>query len=223
MGRADWEWFFKHALIPVLNFTASSPENKFIPLYMFIPYHSFIFQFLFFVSSSTLRSFIRSLLQTDFSIHHSILCPAGPFPLQFHTSFWPPAILHQDKLLFLLFIQTAHHSFSLSMGCFLNYFILYFIQSGYSQSASQPALIRRTVYYRLDPEILLSFRNNNCRNDICQIPAPPKQVRSPCQTHQRRVNIKDSAIPPHTPQSMLFSDDLYKRLSPCSISSLNPD
>ena len=55
--------------------------------YMFIPYHSFIFSVsLFFVSSSTLRSF-QSLSQTDFSIHHSIPCPAVPFPLQFHTSF----------------------------------------------------------------------------------------------------------------------------------------
>lgn len=57
-----------------------------------------------------------------------------------------------------------------------------------------------------------------------QIPAPPKQVRI---THARRTNVgsisKYSAIPPHTPQSILFSDDLYKRLSPMSISSLNPD
>lgn len=46
-----------------------------------------------------------------------------------------------------------------------------------------------------------------------QIPAPPKQVRI---THARRTRVgsisKYSAIPPHTPQSIQFTVDLYKRL-----------
>ena len=46
-----------------------------------------------------------------------------------------------------------------------------------------------------------------------QIPAPPKQVRI---TQARRTRVgsisKYSAIPPHTPHSIQFTVDLYKRL-----------
>ena len=86
--------------------------------------------------------------------------------------------------------KTAHTPFLWSMDCFLNFYTLF-----HCISSRQIFAIRfATCLIRLNfclLQILLFFWNNNCSNNICPDSRTAKAGQNhPCQTHQRRVNIK---------------------------------